>query len=164
MTSDEQSIIDEMDAQFAKEGSMAAVAAQPFALSFERGLYAFECTNAYLGRSATSNRKQLVAVTKVREAPSEEFIGQNYTKTWGLETPENLAWLKRDMIALGLDEPQSPKDVLEIAHALCAGMCFQGQLVPQKDSDYPANLFLNKGARREDLESATTEKGGDTPF
>ena len=148
MDNEQQDIASEVDSQFG--AGFADVDPRPFSLQFPRGTYSFEITNAYLSRSASgSNRKQLVAVTNIFEASTgDEFVGKTYTKTWGLEDEQNLEWLKRDMIALDIEPPKTGKDLLAIAQKLI-GIRFTGQLVPNRDEQYPANLFLNRGAKVE---------------
>ena len=81
----------------------------------------------------------------------EEFVGKKYSKNWGVETAENWAWLKKDMIALELEEPKDAKDLLALCQQL-PGICFTASLVPNKDESFPPNCYINKGARRHELE------------
>jgi hypothetical protein len=111
--------------------------------------------NAFLERSGSSGRKQLTADCIILESDiGEEFVNKKYTKRWGLETEENIQWLKKDMNALELPEPKTPKDILSLAGAL-VGICFNGQLVPNTDESFPPNCFINKGARRHELEETS---------
>ena len=144
---EQQEILDGLQNEF--QDGYEGIDAIPFAAQFPRGQYKFVVTNAYVNRSAFSNRRQLVAATKTTDASTgDEYVGKAYTKTWGLENAQNLEWLKRDMLALDIAPPKDPRDILRIVNELM-GVAFSGNLVPNREDpeQYPPNLFLNRGAR-----------------
>ncbi len=145
--SEQDEVIAELESEF-KTG-YEGVEARPFAVQFPRCTIKAEIANAYIGRSASSGRKQLVAVCNILECSAgEEFAGKTYTKTWGLVDEQNMSWLKRDMLALDIVPPKDPKDLLRIVNELM-GINFSAQLVPNREDSeqFPPNMFLNRGAR-----------------
>jgi len=156
-TEEEQNIINELDAQFG-----AAVADIPLkgTEQLPKMKVVLTCENAFINRSGNSGRKQFVATCKILESDTgQEFIGKTYKKNWGLETAENWGWLKRDMASLELAEPAKPSDLLQLAQQLI-GLCFTASMVPNDDEAFPPNCYINKGARRHDLEGGTTASPG----
>ena len=146
---EEQNIVAELDAQFGAE--IASIEART-AEQLPRMKVELKIANAFLNRSDASGRKQLTAATVILSSDAgEEFVDKKYSKNWGLETAENFAWLKRDMIALELEPPTDPKSVLALTQQL-VGICFTASLVPNKDEAFPPNCYINKGARRHELE------------
>jgi len=158
MADENKEIIDDLEGEFGT--GFEDIAAKPFQTSFPRGTYDFLSTNVYLGRSAASNRKQMVMTCKIEVASTgEEFVGKVYTKTWGLKDEQNMEWLKRDMIALNIEPPKNPKDLIRVMNEL-TDIRFRGQLVPNKEDpdQYPPNLFLNRGAKLEGAASGGSAK------
>ncbi len=162
-TEEEQSLIDELDEEFGEEG-MADVGARTGLEVLPKGAYGFIITNAYLNRSSGKGRKQLVAVCEVRETNAgDELIGKLYYKTWGLEKAENLEWLNGDLLNLDIAKPQNPKDLLRVAKEL-VGVGFQAALVDNKDPQFAPNCYINRGARRVDLEGKNASANGGETF
>jgi len=157
MSQEEENIVAELDAQFGAEigGIEARTADQLPQMKAD-----FRIENAFLNRSQTSGRKQLTIATVVLSSNvGEEYAGKKYSKNWGLETTENWAWLKKDMIALELEPPSDAKCLVALTQQL-TGICFTGSLVPNKDENFPPNCFINKGARRHELEGGSPSAGG----
>lgn len=152
MPSDEEKgIAQELDVQFGT--GLADIEKEPFQEQLPPGNYAFRIKNAYLNRSGQTNRKQLIAPGVVLETDAgDELVGKPYSKVWGLENEQNLKYFKRDMEALELPEPKTSADILTLC-TLLVGKCFQAILVANKEEQYPPNCYLNKGARRKDLET-----------
>lgn len=146
MPDDQTEIVADLESDF--QDGFEGIEARPFAAQFPRGTYGLEITNAYLGRSGSSGRKQIVANCTVFEAPNAEYIGKTYTKTWGLKDAQNIEWLKRDMIALDIKPPAGASDLPRVCNELM-GIKLRGNLVPNREDpeQYPPNLFLNRGAR-----------------
>lgn len=154
-TQDETDIAAEVGAQFGE--GMADIGARP-GTELPKMKGSFKITNAWLSRSQTSGRKQLEAETEILASDAgDEFVGKKYTKRWGLESEENMQWLNSDMLALGLEEPKSKEGLLALSTTLI-GICFNASLVPNKDEAFPPNMFINRGARREDLEGEGSGK------
>ena len=145
---EQENVLAELEAEF--ETGYEGIEPRPFAAQFPRCTIKAEITNAYLNHSSgASNRKQLVATCILFECSAgAEYEGKTYTKTWGLENEQNLEWLKRDMLALDVVPPKNPKDLLRVINELM-GIKFSAQLVPNKEDpeQYPANMWLNRGAR-----------------
>lgn len=153
---EEENIVAELDAQF---GTAIANIEARSSEQLPQMKADFRIENAFLNRSQTSNRKQLTAAMVILSSDvGEEFVGKKYSKNWGLETAENFSWLKKDMIALELEPPTDPKSVLVLAQQL-NGICFTGSLVPNKDENFPPNCYINKGARRHELEGDGASAG-----
>ena len=156
MTQEADNIVAELDQQFGSEiaGIEARTSEQLPKMKVE-----FRIENAFLNRSQQKGRKQLTAACIILASDAgEEFIGKKYSKNWGLDTVENWQWLKKDMLALELEPPQDAKSLVPLTQALM-GICFTGSLVPNVDSDFPPNCYLNKGARRHELEGEGTAGG-----
>lgn len=148
-STEEQDIVAELNAQFGTE--IADIPARS-AEQLPRMKADLRIENAFLNRSAASGRKQLTASCVILACDAgEEFVGKKYSKQWGLETNDNFQWLKKDILALELPAPTNAKDVGALAQQL-TGICFTGQLQPNKDEAFPPNCFINKGARRHELE------------
>ena len=146
---EEENIVAELDAQFGAE--IANIEART-ADQLPRMKVDLRFENAFLNRSDSSGRKQLTGACVILSSDQgEEFVGKKYSKNWGLETAENFAWLKKDMIALELEPPTDAKSVLVLSQQL-PGICFTASLVPNKDEAFPPNCYINKGARRHELE------------
>lgn len=148
MATEEQAIVEELNAQFGAE--IGDIPERPSAL-LPRQKAVLKIESAFLNRSQTSGRKQLTIATAIIESDNEESVGKKYKKNWGLETVENFEWLKKDMRSLELEPPSNAKEVFELC-ALLTGLCFTGQLVPNVDEAFPPNCFINKGARRHEME------------
>lgn len=149
MSTEEQNIVEELNAQFGVE--IADIPERPSDL-LPRMKAVLKIESAYLNRSQTSGRKQLTIANVILESDQgEEHVGKKYKKNWGLETAENFQWLKKDMRALEIEPPNNAKEVLELCTQL-TGLCFTGQLVPNVDEAFPPNCYINKGARRHELE------------
>lgn len=159
MSTEEQNIMDELDAQFGED--MANIPERPSDM-LTRQKATFRIESAYLNKSQTSNRKQLTIATVIIESNNEESVGKKYKKNWGLETEENIQWLKKDMRALELDPPTNAKSLAALTQLL-TGICFVGSLVPNVDEAFPPNCFINAGARKHDMEGAATNTGGGAP-
>ena len=154
---EEANIVAELDAQFG--GEIAGIAART-AEQLPQMKVEFKIENAFLNRSSQSGRKQLTASMVILSSDvGDEFIGKKYSKNWGLETADNWAWLKKDMIALELEPPTDAKSLLAITQTL-TGICLTASLVPNKDENFPPNCYFNKGARRHELEGDGTSTGG----
>lgn len=154
MSTEEENIVAELEDQFGAE--IADIPART-ADQLPRMKVAFRIGNAFLNRSQNTGRKQLTAACVILESDAgEEFVGKKYSKQWGVETMENWQWLKKDMLCLELEEPKNAKDLLALCKRL-EGICFTGSLVPNIDDAFPPNCFINKGARRHELE------GGEGP-
>ena len=155
---EQDEVLAELEAEFS--AGYEDIAARPFSEQFPRCKVKVEITNAFLNRSSgEANRKQLVATCTILECSAgEEFVNRTYSKSWGLENEQNLEWLKRDMLALDVVPPKNPKDLLRVANEL-TGIIFAAQLVPNKtDSEqYPANMWINRGARISDGADAGEE-------
>ena len=153
---EEANIVAELDAQFGAE--IANIEART-SEQLPQMKADFRIENAFLNRSTQSGRKQLTAAMVILSSEAgEEYAGKKYSKNWGLETAENFAWLKKDMIALELEPPTDPKSVLALTQQL-TGICFTGSLVPNKDDNFPPNCYINKGARRHELEGEGSTGG-----
>jgi hypothetical protein len=120
------------------------------------GDYTFSIENAFLNRSKTSNRKQLVVECRVVDSEWGETLGASYTMRWGLETAENIQWLNTNLANLSITPPVKPADLLNMVTQLI-GICFVGTIVASKDPQWGPNCFINEGARRLDAEKATTQ-------
>jgi len=155
MGTEEQNITDELAAQFGDE--MANIPERP-SDQLPRQKATLRVEAAFLNRSATSNRKQLTVATVIIESDNTESIGKKYKKNWGLETEENIQWLKKDMRALELDPPTNAASLAALTQLL-TGLCFVGTLVPNVDDSFPPNCYINKGARRHDLEGGEGVSG-----
>jgi len=155
MDMEEKEIMAELEQQFGAE--LATIPARTVE-TLPRMRAVFRITNAYLNRSGASGRKQLTIETDIIESDAgAEFVGKTYKKNWGLETVENIQWLKKDMRCLELGEPADAKDIAALCGQL-VGICFSGQLVPNTEEGFPPNCFINPGARRHELEMGA--KGG----
>lgn len=155
--SEEQAIVEELNAQFGTE--IADIPERPSDL-LPRMKAVFQIESAFLNRSQTSGRKQLTIACVIRESDQgEEHVGKKYKKNWGLETTENFQWLKKDIRALEIEPPNNAKEVLELCLQL-EGICFAGQLVPNVDEAFPPNCYINKGARKHELESGVGGQSG----
>lgn len=149
-STEEQAIVEELNAQFGTE--IADIPARPSDL-LPRMKAVLKIESAFLNRSSTSGRKQLTIACIILETDGgDEFVNKKYKKNWGLETVENFEWLKKDMVALELEPPNNAKEVFELCQQL-TGLCFTGQLVPNADEAFPPNCYINKGARRHEMES-----------
>ena len=158
------SVAAELDAQFGNE--LAGIEARTGNDNLVKGGYIFQITNAYMNHSASSGRKQLIAMCKVLENDADDAQnGSSYFKNWGLETAENFKWLNGDLINLGLERINAGKDCIQRCSQL-TGIVFKGSLEPNKDSQYPPTCYINKGARRRDMEGedAASGEGGAAPF
>ncbi|KKN52393.1 hypothetical protein LCGC14_0613100 [marine sediment metagenome] len=152
MGTEAENIVNEMAAQF---GTEMANIPERTSEQLPKMKAVFKVENAFLNRSQSSNRKQLsISAIIVESNAGEEFIGKKYRKNWGLETADNLSWLKKDMKALELEAPNTPQALVTITEQL-NGICFTGSLVPNQDEAFPPNCFINAGARRHDLEGNT---------
>ena len=146
---DAQNIVDDLQAGFGE--SFGEISTRPEAEQLPKSKVTLKVTNAYLNRS-TNGRKQASAVCTVLECSAgDEFKGHTYTKNWGLETEENIRWFKTDLTHLEVDPPKSPKDLVAIMSRL-TGICFDASLSPNADDAYPPNCYINRNARRTDLE------------
>lgn len=153
---EEVNIVAELDAQFGTE--IATIEART-AEQLPQMKADLRIENAFLNRSSQSGRKQLTIATVILSSNAgEEFVGKKYSKNWGLETVDNWAWLKKDMICLELEPPTDSKSLLALTQQLI-GICFTGSLVPNKDENFPPNCFINKGARRHELEGSDASGG-----
>jgi len=103
--------------------------------------------NEFFERSQ-SGRRQLCFDCVVVQSTVEGQVGRTYTKRWGLETADNIAWLKRDFEGLDLGEFSTIKDLKEKA-AAAVGIRFAAKLVPDKNDEWPPSCYINKHARRE---------------
>jgi len=160
----QQEVLDSLDASFAQtEGE--DFGARSGGAEWPKGKYGFKITNTYLNRSSNTNRKQLVAVCQCLESDvAPESVGAIYYKTWGLESEQNFEWLNGDLISLGF-EPVGRSTVKEDINRVLAelnGIGLEMSLVPNKDAQYPSNAFINKGARRTDLDGAEVPEGSTT--
>jgi hypothetical protein len=90
-----------------------------------------------------------------------ELVGHTYTKNWGLKTAENVQWLNADLVSLEFDIIKQKEDFLSVASSLI-GIAFDCSLVPNSDAQYPPNCYINRGARRRDLEGTGTGTGTGT--
>ncbi len=148
---EQDEILAELANEF-KEG-YEGIAARPFSAQFPRCTVTVEVTNTFINRSSgEANRKQMVATCNILECSAgEEFVDKAFSKSWGLENEQNLEWLKRDLLALDIAAPKNPKDLLRVMDEL-TGIKFKAQLVPNKEDAerYPANMWINRGARIED--------------
>jgi len=154
MNNEEQNIVSELEEQFG--GAIAGIP-ERVAEQLPKMKCVLLIKNAFLNRSQASGRKQLTIQTEVVESDAgEEFVGKDYKKNWGLETEENFSWLKKDMVALELEPPQSAKDLVPLCAQL-EGLCFEAQLAPNVDENFPPNCYINKGARRHELEGGTAK-------
>lgn len=159
MSQEEQSIVSELEAQF---GAAYSEAGTREVEQLPKMRAVLRITNAFLDRSS-NNRKQLNAECEILESDAgDTYVGKTYTKRWGLETAENLQWLNGDMVSLGLTPPLTPTALLELKVGL-VGICLTASLVPNTDEQFPPNCYINKGARREDLEGTSTSKE-EVPF
>lgn len=151
MSTEEQNIVAELDAQFG--AAIADIPERPSDL-LPRMKVVLKIESAFLNRSQSSGRKQLTASCVILETDGgPEFVGKKYRKQWGLETEENWQWLKKDMRALELEPPSNAQGVLDLCSQL-TGLCFTGQLVPNSDEAFPPNCFINKGSRRHEMEGS----------
>lgn len=149
MSTEEQAIVEDLNAQFGTE--IADIQERP-SDQLPQMKADFRIENAFLNRSSQSGRKQLtIACVILSSNVGEENVGKKYSKNWGLETVENFEWLKKDMRCLELEPPNNAKEVFELCAQLM-GICFTGSLVPNKDESFPPNCFINKGSRRHELE------------
>jgi len=149
MSQEEENIVAELEDQFGTE--IASIEART-SEQYPQMKVELKIENAFLNRSTQSGRKQLTAATIILTSDvGEEFIGKKYSKVWGLDTVENWQWLKKDMIALELEPPMDAKSLVPLTQALM-GICFTASFVPNKDDSFPPNCFINKGARRHELE------------
>jgi len=156
MTQEAENIVAELEQQFGTEieGIEARSAEQLPQMKAD-----FRIENAFLNRSSQSSRKQLTIATVILASNvGDEFVGKKYSKNWGLETVDNWSWLKKDMIALELEAPTDAKSLVALTQQLI-GICFTGSLVPNKDESFPPNCFINKGARRHELEGEGASAG-----
>ena len=159
-SNEQQDIVQEMGAQF---GDMANIDAAPQQVQLPKSKVALLIKTAYLNRSQASNRKQLVGSCTVLECSAgDEFIGKTYNKIWGLETEQNIQYFKRDITNLELTPPTKPEDLITLCQQL-TGICFDGSLVPNTDDQYPPNCFINRGARRAELEGQQSPVEGAKP-
>jgi len=157
---EELNIVSEVEEQFGDE--IANIKART-AEQLPRMKATFLIENAFLNRSSQSGRKQLTASMVILSSEAgEEFKGKKYSKNWGLETAENWAWLKKDMIALELEPPSDGKSLTRLTQQL-PGICFTGSLVPNKDESFPPNCYINKGARRHELEDGSEDAATGSP-
>lgn len=149
---DAQEIAAELESQFSE--NFSEIGTRPEQEQMPKCKVALKITNGYLGRSSGSGRKQLTIVTEVLECSAgEQFVGHTYTKNWGLETSENIQWLNSDLSNLEIAYAKTPQELVALANAL-TGVCFDGSLNPNADPQFPPNCYINKGARRKDLEGA----------
>jgi hypothetical protein len=113
--------------------------------------------NAYIGRSK-NNRLQMTAVCKVvsHEAGNDQ-IGMTYTKNWGLVNADNIAWLKGDLLNLGIKAPVKNEDLATVPQQL-VGLVFACTLVANEG--FPPNCYINAGA----LQSTLSSPGTKAPF
>jgi len=154
MATEEEQIVAELEAQYGDDGIEQIEALESAQLPKMKA--AFKIDAAFLNKSASSGRKQLTIDCIILESDAgDEFVGKKYQKRWGLETDENLQWFKKDMVGLELEAPKKPREFLALCGTL-NGLCFMGSLVPNSDEAYPPNCFINKGARRHDLEGGAT--------
>lgn len=154
---EEQSIIAELDAQF---GAEVANIPERTSDQLPKMKCALQIESAYLNKSQTSGRKQLTIAAVILESDAgDEFVGKKYKKNWGLETAENWSWLKKDVRALELEPPSDPKQLLALCGQL-QGLSFSAQLTPNQDDAFPPNCYINKGARRHDLEGGASPGSG----
>ena len=121
------------------------------------GKASFRIDNIYLNRSQ-KGRKQLTAVCEITDhAAGPDAIGSMYYKMWGLETPQNLSWLKGDLTNFELDTKLINNPIQNLQDVINAmqDLHFQGTLVPNKEAQYPPNLFINPGARLKETPAST---------
>jgi len=157
MSQEDENIVAELNSQFGAE--IANIEARS-AEQLPRMKVELTIENAFLNRSDASGRKQLTAATVILTSDmGDEFVGKKYSKNWGLETTDNWSWLKKDMIALELEPPQDAKSLVALTQQL-VGICFTASLVPNKDEAFPPNCYINKGARRHELEGEGAAAAG----
>jgi len=118
------------------------------------GICTVRVENAYLNRSQ-SGRKQLTAYCVVLKHEREGNEGKTYYKNWGLETTENISWLKSDLINLGIEPPKNAQDLLRVCKEL-QGIVFEATLVENRDNQFPPNMYINRGARRDGEEPSSS--------
>lgn len=156
METEEQNILNELDAQFGDTGIQEIPERTSEQLPKMKVIFRIE--NTFINRSSQSGRKQLVADCSILETDAgDEFLGKKYKKQWGLETAENWSWLKKDMKCLELDPPQKVKDLVRLTNEL-TGLCFHAQLAPNQDEAFPPNCYINKGARAHEYEGAASQQ------
>lgn len=150
MSEEEKNIVAELEEQFGAE--IENIPART-ADQLPRMKVVLKIESAYLDRSSTSGRKQLTAACVILESDvGDEFVGKKHKKNWGLETDENWQWLKKDILALELEAPKNAKELLALTNQL-TGLCFTASLVPNTDEAFPPNCYINKGARRHEIEA-----------
>jgi len=146
---DQNSIIDEVNAQFENE----EIGTRDTSIAI--GEAVLRCTNCFLTRSKGKGRKTMVAECIIVQHEEDGQEGKTYQKRWGLENPQNLAWLNGDLHNLDLEvlSAKTMKEDLARVVTELLGKCFIVALVENADTQYPPNAFINKGARRYDLET-----------
>jgi hypothetical protein len=151
-TPEEAQIAAELGQQF-PDSELASVGVREGTPQYPKGGYDLRITNAYLDKTGKGIKFLAMECTILASDQGEANVGKNYVKKFNLETQENFQWLNDALVNMDLAKISKAADLLERTQQL-AGICFHASFDDAKDTAFWQPCYINRGARRSDLEGA----------
>lgn len=143
-------VLNELKSNWSEEMKTAGSNALP------EGKAAFLCVNAFLSRSkGESKRPQITFSGTIVEHEEPSGVGCPAFITFGVDSPKSLKWLNTMLINIGLDPVITPDDIKTVL-AKTPGMAWNVSIVDNQDPQFAPNIYVNRNARREDLETGVS--------
>lgn len=159
MANEEADVMKDLAAEWKPEMANAGTSGVP------AGNATLKVTNAFIERSK-NGRKQLTLQVEVLDHKQDPTAnGSKLPMRFGLDFATKIDDLKRlntALINLQLAPISGPLDVQRACREL-SSVCFDGVVAKNNDPQFPPNVYVNGGARRKDLEGATSGSTTGTP-